>query len=594
VQSDWSRSDCANERYQIHEIEYDNASNIVEHNLPIRLTANFEGRVRELELLNEWLEDEDSRRCLIYGDGGYGKTTLLLEYLNRLLDGELSYSWFNPSLICFYTAKMTLWTADGLEYTSTRPPIMDECLRELMLCFYPVLDKKWFEVSGRALIDKVSGELSNRKYGRNDVLLIIDNSETLAKSNQETSELASFLKLIGKKVGRVIITSRRQENIEATPILVSALDDDDCVKLLKNLAKDHGAEAINKAGKPKLKKVAKKLMYKPILIEALVVYVSRSGLSIDAAIDNLYQKTDDDLLEFLYEDAWERLEEEQKQAFYIIVSLTKPLTDISIGKACQIVELQHSEFQSSLQETHFAMFTDYGNKYAIELVDLARRFFEKKLKEESELYQESIKENSIKVDTYATERERVELEYIEDRVFDAFRNEYAKAAKVEVDKERYDEAIELYKLAVIDDPCNSALHDRFAWLYLNKKSDPNNALVHAKKAVELNAHNVDALVLVALSYYYSDDLANGDVYIDLAEKEGRTKSFCLLRKAIARYHYAGNHTASIAILDDALSKLKLAERVSGNKTGYDAKNLKEIRKYHQLVLRRLFLQRKVN
>ncbi|WP_194634502.1 hypothetical protein, partial [Vibrio anguillarum] len=147
------------------------------------------------------------------------------------------------------------------------------------------------------------------------MLLIIDNSETLAKSHQETSELASFLKLIGKKVGRIIITSRRQENIEATPILVSALDDDDCVKLLRSLAKDHGAEAINKAGKAKLKKVAKKLMYKPILIEALVVYVSRSGLSIDAAIDNLYQKTDDDLLEFLYEDAWERLEEEQKQVF---------------------------------------------------------------------------------------------------------------------------------------------------------------------------------------------------------------------------------------------------------------------------------------
>ncbi|MBF4301953.1 tetratricopeptide repeat protein, partial [Vibrio anguillarum] len=127
---------------------------------------------------------------------------------------------------------------------------------------------------------------------------------------------------------------------------------------------------------------------------------------------------------------------------------------------------------------------------------------------------------------------------IEDRVFDAFRNEYAKAAKVEVDKERYDEAIELFKLAVIDDPCNSALHDRFAWLYLNKKSDPINALAHAKKAVELNPHNADALVLVALSYYHSDDLKNGDAYIDLAEAEGRTKSFCLLRKAIARYHYA--------------------------------------------------------
>lgn len=43
--------------------------------LPDRLTDAFSGRRGELQKLEEWLDDADSRICLVYGDGGLGKTT---------------------------------------------------------------------------------------------------------------------------------------------------------------------------------------------------------------------------------------------------------------------------------------------------------------------------------------------------------------------------------------------------------------------------------------------------------------------------------------------------------------------------------------
>lgn len=56
-------------------------------------------------------------------------------------------------------------------------------------------------------------------------------------------------------------------------------------------------------------------MNKPLLLEALVVYISRSKISIDAAVENIFRKSNEDLLEFLYEDAWDRLNDVQKNYF---------------------------------------------------------------------------------------------------------------------------------------------------------------------------------------------------------------------------------------------------------------------------------------
>jgi len=574
--------------YDLAEVVSNNKDYSFFHNIPVRQTDTFEGRDDELDLLKEWMDDEDSRYCLVYGDGGYGKTTLVLEMLNKFLESEYDFEEPLPTIISYHSAKMTRWTEDGLIHLTGISPVMDECVRDLVRCFYPVLSKDWYSVSGRSLVDKAVGVLRENKLTRDDVLLVIDNTETLATSSQEVRDLGSFFKSLGKSIGRLIVTSRRREFIEATPIVVEGLSEKDCISLMERLAVDFKAKPIIQAGEPTLRKVCKQLMYKPILLEALVKYISRANVGIDAAMDSVFKRSNEELLEFLYEDAWARMNQLQKEVFLTLIHLSSPLDNNTIGKTCQEIGLQHGEFQAALEETHFSIVSDYGRSYTIELVDLAGKFFYQQFGRMGVDNRERLKKVADRVDKYAAERERVEREYKADRVAEAFRSEYAKAAKVSADKGEIENAIGLYELALEDDPLNSALHDRFSWFLLNKANRYQYAREVSKKAVELEPDNCDAVVGLALVHYRIGDIEEGDRAIEHAGQVGRPLSFCLLRKAIARYYKSkevSGFDLRLELLDKSLEFLDKAGRSNNNSGGYDAKNLKDIKRYQGLVKR---------
>ncbi len=574
------------DKYELSEIISNDKQYSFYYNFPVRQTDTFEGRAEELKILEEWMDDEDSRYCLVYGDGGYGKTTLVLELLNQFKESHFDFNEPIPIIICYHTAKLTKWTEKGLTHFTGITPAMDECIRELMRCFYSVLSADWYAISGRSLIDKAVGVLKENKFDRNDVLLVLDNTETLATSPQEVKDLGVFFKLVGKLIGRIIITSRRREFIEATPISVGGLSEAEAVKLMQRIAKDYSAKPILQAGEAKLRRISNQLMRKPILLEALVKYISYSQVGIEAALDSVFRKNNEELLEFLYEDAWARMNFLQREAFLVLVHVKCPLDQISISQICQQVSIQNSEFQQSLVETHFATLTDYGRTYSIDVVDLANRFFLHQYSKLDKQEQNRIKTLAVNVDNYATERERIEKEYRSDRVDEAFRSEYAKAAKLHVAKGEISDAIEMYELAIDDDPLNSALFDRFAWLLFNKASNFTHAKKMAEKAVELDPNNCDALVDLALINYRLEDLLNGDKYIEKAKETGRPESFCLLRKAIARYHQADKmykFNDSIPMLVEATEMLKLAEKTNIKSDSYSAKNLQNIIKFKELT-----------
>ena len=58
--------------------------------IPDRLASTdvFTGRAKEMSALADWADDPDSRKCMVWGDGGVGKTTLVVEFLHRLLEGR--------------------------------------------------------------------------------------------------------------------------------------------------------------------------------------------------------------------------------------------------------------------------------------------------------------------------------------------------------------------------------------------------------------------------------------------------------------------------------------------------------------------------
>lgn len=575
--------------YDYIEVRNNNLDEIIYHNIPVRQTDTFEGRKEELDRIFEWLVDGDARLCLIYGDGGYGKTTLVLEILNKIIESDFDFSKNFPQYICFYSAKMTKWTENGLVYFKSIPPIIDDCVRELVRS-QTKLEKDWFTVSGRALIDKANGLFSNANIKRDDILLVIDNTETLATSTEEARVLAESLTRISKFLARVIVTSRRREDIAAEPVLIQGLTEMEGVNLLKRLAMEYNARPLIQAGETRLRRVSNCLMNKPLLIEAFVKYISHSNSSIDAALEKYFSQSDEELLEFLYEDAWLRMNELQKKVFLVLVNINYQIDNDAIKRVCQLIRVNIGEFDKALEETHFAEVTDYGTSYTLEIVSLANRFFLKKFINYSCEQQHEIKAYAQETENYIKEKERVNSEFKTDRVTEAFRNQFAKLAKVYADKGEINEAIGMYKMAIQDDPLNSYLHDRFSWLLLNKTDDFPYALELSKKAVQLDQNNIDAIVGLALAYYRNGYINEGDHYIDEAMGKGRSKSFCYLRKAIARYHLANNESdlgKRAELYKICQDLLKIATRFNTSSFGYDAKNKESIQRYKELVLRKI-------
>lgn len=576
-----------NEKFKLREITHNNKAFSIFQNIPPRQTSTFEGRSKELDRLKKWIGDADEPRvCLVYGDGGYGKTTLVLEFLNNFLEGMIETDKKPPEIISYHTAKMTRWTDQGITHFKGISNAMEDSIREIMYCFQDVLEKSWYKIEGIALIDKVKNELSEQGYDREDILIIVDNAETLAESNTDMEALSGFFELVSKKIGRLIVTSRRREIMAAAPIKVSSLNEADSIRLMRRLADEYGAQPIKQAGDARLRSVSSQLSHKPLLLDALVRYIARAGGGIDDALDGILRKSSDQLLEFLYEDAWARMGTEQKQVFMVIVNLTCPKDSFSIGIACQEIGIQHASFQEGLDETYFATITDHGSSYELELVDLAARFFAQKYYRLIDEEKELIRSCARNVDEQAFAKEKAEREYKNDRVAEAFRGHYAKAAKISSQKGNNKEAKEFFEIALQEDPVNSALHDRFAWFLLHRMSDPAAALPIALQAVELDSSNADALLTTALIYYHQKDLKNGDSYIVKANKSGKPAYLCTMRMGIARYHATKDMDDKKAIeryTYEAIEYLTRAERELTTKDRYYDKNRSTITKYFTLI-----------
>lgn len=561
------------------------------HNVPVRQTDSFHGREKELQLLRDWYDDEDSRVCLVYGDGGYGKTTFILESLNQFLEGEFEIDNNKPVFICYYSAKKTKWTENGLVYFQSSQPIIDDCVLEIVKS-QEELTKEWYKSEGRALVDKARSLLQKYKVNRNDVLLIIDNSETLASSPIEVKELAEKVKYISKNIARVIITSRRREVLQAEPISIEGLKESESVELIKNLSLRYNADALNKAGENRLRKVVKKLMYKPILIEAYVKYMKHSETSIDKGLEKFYISSNEELLEFLYEDAWLRMNELQRKVFLVIIHIDCEINNIILDKIYQLVEINKDEFTQAYEETYFANITDFGSEFIFEIVSLAEVFFKKQFLSYDEKIQENIKDIAQKVDEYGKKLHEMEATYKNDRVSEAFRSEYARFAKSHMSRGEIDEAIDMYELALEDDPINSYLHDRFAWLLINKTNNFDKALKLSEKAFELDSNNIDAIVNIALSHYKLKNIEDGDRFIELSVKRGRSEAFGLLRKGIARYQIAkqlSNSKLSIKLYNEAIKYFNnTKDSLKSNiMAGYEAKISSDASRYYELTLKRL-------
>lgn len=501
--------------------------------LPNKQTETFEGRTSELNDLLEWWNDVDSRASLVYGEGGVGKTTLVLHFLHAILDGSVQQISWHPDLIYYYSAKQTRWTVNGLEYLKGVMPTITDSLRNLAMLFDKGLGRDWLKEDVRSVVDKSAAFFKELGLRREQILIVLDNTETLAKTHQEETELGRAMRQISTKIGRVLMTSRRLERVEAFPIQVIPMDSETGAVLLRRLGQAYSASSLIQAGDNTLRKASAQLSGKPLLMDVLAKHISISNSGIEEGLRTVLRHVRSDLGKFLYEDAWSRMDENQQNVFLVVGQLGGAIAGVLVAWACGELGVYLTDWIVAFNETRFGTYNDYGNQFDISLEPSAREFLVTK-------YNELKKDAKAIVDktTNAARRHYEDLlraaeVVVTDRVVTAFRTSAAKAAKIAAERGDFEEAVMWFEEAITGDPGNFALLDRFAWfLMVNKKLE--RAWGVAQKACFTGSDDADAHFTAGMVAGRMGNIADADRFLDLAERKGKGAHLCCLQKARAR------------------------------------------------------------
>ncbi|MCP9824902.1 AAA family ATPase [Synechococcus sp. EJ6-Ellesmere] len=505
--------------------------------VPERETETFTGRQAEIEEISEWLDDVDSRACLIYGDGGIGKTTFILEFVHRLLEGVIT-STYKPEIITFFTAKRTRWGIRGLQIIDTRSPALDDVAHEILMALEGSLQKDWYVPSGKDLIEKLADFLS-REYGinRKDHLLILDNTETFAASPSEVDRLSKELRVISQKLGRVIVTSRRREKFEARHIEMPPLSTAESIDLLRKRAAELDLKSVLQAGASTLNRIAKTCGCKPLILEVFIqaVRTSPSG-SIDEGRARVVRMQREDLGEFLYSDAWDRLNIEMKHLLLLMTKIGQVHNDTSFNLCCDEVGISSMDANDALEESRgiariIAFDRSTQISFTHQFMDFAKD--RKIMIDGSEAPDPKIVQKVSKRFSVFLANSTVQ---VADRIQRAFRHPYAKAAYEAYMDDKYTECAEMYDLALLEDPDNPWLYDRYAYSLMMKLNNLKKAFEMTMRSTQLCDDDPDIWFTRGMIERKQRKMNDAFTSFTKAEALGKPKHLCHLQKSYAAMH----------------------------------------------------------
>lgn len=526
--------------------------------LPQRQTVRFRGRRNELDELTRWFNEVYSRACLVLGEGGIGKTTLVLEFLNGLLENPPVDLTWRPNVICFFSAKQTRWGANGLEQIGGVSSNIAEAARLLARLLEDRLDRSWFDTAARGVIDRTTQLFRSAGLKRDDVLLILDNTETLARTREEESEFNQLVDHVTSRLGRVLMTSRRRETVEARLIRIDPLDEQTAIDLLRSLAGDYGAEALRVAGDATLRRVARQLGGKPLLLDVLARLIGVLGISIENGMQRVLAKAAADLGSFLFDDAWARINEGDRDVFLVIGQLGDDVDGECVGWACSEVGVPHSTWLEAFEETRFGSLVDYGTHYDLALSVgmsefLAKRYAQLRAEQRCRI-------DSIVAQVQQRRRQLLEAQSFEvtDRVHMAFRTNAAKMAKRADRDGNPQDAVVWFQQAIEDDSENAALFDRFAWYLMVRAPDLHRARTIAERACAIDRQDQDAHFTNGMIAARLGDIAEADRLLGVAVSLGKPSHLCALQRARARIDSLATITPPIENLEGAKSTISVA------------------------------------
>lgn len=501
--------------------------------LPTRSTSteDFTGREQELLDLIDWFNDyEESTKCLIYGDGGIGKTTLIVEFIHRVLEGRVDAKW-KPELITFYTAKRTRWTINGLQVLSDNDVgVTDAVIHIASLLDIPI-DRSWYQLNAEQLINKLKGKFEEQKIKRNNHLLILDNTETMANDDNEIIILARYVKLLAKNIGRVVLTSRRAERIEANPIEMSNWSDDEGASYIQKRAKSLGLDQLNMAGLARIKSVSRQFNNKPLNLEVFI-QASSELKSIDAAMSKVKRLQQSDLGKFLFADVWERFSEKEKHFLLLLTRLGVEHDQYLMQLCSEKADLAFSLAEQTLEGSKgICNLNKIDGQLHIVINNEFIKFCENR-----DIYING-KNYPLDSDIKSLERKYIDfLKHLNAEVSSieskAYLNRFAKAAKRYFQENDMEKAIEYYDRAVEEEPTNIWLLQVYAnTLFKIRKYD--QALVKITKADNLEKNNSEITFTLGKIQARLKMIDEAIKSLNQANILGKPKHLCELQKAHA-------------------------------------------------------------
>lgn len=510
--------------------------------IPDKSTLEFAGRELEMARIAEWFGDTGSRACLMFGDGGVGKTTLLIEFLHRLISGNIHCDW-KPDAIFYYTAKQTQWTVDGLRYIGVPRKGLSDALRSVPASIEGALSRDWYSGNLVGLSSKVNALLNELGIAKERTLIVVDNAETLATSDAEVDVLAEELNIVVRRVGRVLLTSRRLERLEAKPIQIDNLLEDDALQMLRARGRALGRKQILDAGDSTLRGFARRLGLKPLSLEVFVSAIE-PGASLEHAFARVMRLQQSELGEFLFADAWQRMTSQVRILLLLMTRISDVHDEVLLKLACQEIGVSVREAEEALRESSgIATLTKSSGHISIAFSDEFARY----CKGRDEVV------GTVRLPTEAA-RERVANRYatylkgvnaqLRSKDAKAFRHATARAAYAAAADGRVDDAIIFYEEAVLVDAENPYLWDRYAYYLVTQRRLPE-ALDKAVRATRISPDDPNILFTRGMIEAKQGDVVSANRTLATAVQKGALAHRCWLARAYAYFNSPGRDMGQV-------------------------------------------------
>ncbi len=381
----------------------------------------------------------------------------------------------------------------------------------------------------------------------------------MAWSDADIQALATQINDLSRHIGRVILTSRRREHIEALPIQTENWNDIEGAEFLRKRARTLNCTTIIQAGDSTLKRYSRTLINKPIALEVFVQAASSPGTSLDSAFQRVQRMQRQDLGQFLYDDAWARLSPELRHVLLLmsrigdihdqyLMQLCCQKANVSVAAASEAIEESRgigniSRYEGTLQITFSSEFYNYCIERS-ELVDGKQLPAEDDVVWVKRRYAEFIVSASSQV---------------HDRHARAYRVPSARAAWKSFQEGHTDDAIEYYEAAVLEDPDNGWLYDRFAYaLMKSKRYEP--ALEKARRAIALLPDDPEAMFTKGMIEGRIGQLEEALISLHEASRKGKPTHLCELQKAYAYVYSTERNTGEARACIDRAKKNSAKDR----------------------------------